>query len=87
MLAWDREFEKQNGRKPIKTDRVGNRIVFLAYGAIKQVLNALESGANMRREDVLLREKRALQVSFSLFRSLSFVLSFHKPDSTLMKES
>jgi len=66
LLTWDKDFERANGRKPTKAERGENRIVFLAYGAVKNLLTALDESPAAPLQELLAREKRALQALLKL---------------------
>ena len=66
LLTWDKDFERANGRKPSKAERGENRIVFLAYGAVKNLLTALDESPAAPLQELLAREKRALQAMLKL---------------------
>lgn len=66
LLHWDKDFEQKNGRKPTREDRTEMRGVFHAYGALKTLLQLLETpGATP--DALLIAEKKALQAVLRLF--------------------
>jgi hypothetical protein len=75
LLHWDKDFEQKFNRKPTREDRVEVRGVFQAYGALKTLLNALESSQQQTQnpspsvpvDNLLVLEKRALQAVLKLF--------------------
>lgn len=67
LLHWGKEFEQREERKPDRDDRVEMRAVFAAYGALKNLLAALEADTESAQENLLVLEKKALQAVLKLF--------------------